>query len=100
MASVVCGALGVLHCGSLGAVFRSARLAFRVRRAARQNLLRDGAPDGAISVTGNAVIGGLLMEVAEQRQPAIEQQIDSRPSALLGKGWQAPALRASDPPPP
>ncbi len=51
---------------------RLARWHFAPTEGSRQNLLREGAPDGDIIVTGNTVIDALLMTAAKELQLGIE----------------------------
>jgi len=68
------------------------RLHFAPTQSAADNLLREGVDPATIHVTGNTVIDALLMEVARQRQPAVQAEIHGRLDALLGPGWQGAPL--------
>lgn len=68
-------------------------LHFAPTQAARAALLREGIPDEAIEVTGNTVIDALLMELEQQRRPAIRAAVDASLRALLGRNWaQVPSV--------
>jgi UDP-N-acetylglucosamine 2-epimerase (non-hydrolysing) len=64
-----------------------AALHFAPTEAARENLLREGADESAILVTGNTVIDALQMEVARQRNPAVRKAIHLRLAGLIEKDW-------------
>jgi UDP-N-acetylglucosamine 2-epimerase (non-hydrolysing) len=56
-------------------------LHFAPTELARRNLLAEGVPDERITVTGNTVIDALHMEVARQRAPEVQAEIQ----AALGR---------------
>ncbi|HET6437707.1 MAG TPA: UDP-N-acetylglucosamine 2-epimerase (non-hydrolyzing) [Anaeromyxobacter sp.] len=64
-------------------------LHFAPTQAARAALLREGIPDGRITVTGNTVIDALFIEVERQRSdPGVRAAIDAELGALVGPDWQ------------
>jgi UDP-N-acetylglucosamine 2-epimerase (non-hydrolysing) len=63
-------------------------LHFAPTGGAREALLREGIPEGSITVTGNTVIDALLLEVAAQRADArIRSRVDGELCALVGPDW-------------
>ncbi|MCG8448171.1 MAG: UDP-N-acetylglucosamine 2-epimerase (non-hydrolyzing) [Pirellulales bacterium] len=64
-----------------------AQLHFAPTETARQALLAEGVPAESIEVTGNTVVDALLMELERQKDPEVQQQIQSKLSRLLGEGW-------------
>ena len=63
-------------------------LHFAPTGGAREALLREGIPDGSITVTGNTVIDALLLEVAAQRADArIRTRVDDELRTLVGPDW-------------
>jgi UDP-N-acetylglucosamine 2-epimerase (non-hydrolysing) len=63
-------------------------LHFAPTEAARVALLREGVPQGIISVTGNTVIDALLIEVASQaKDAALRACINEELSRLVGADW-------------
>jgi UDP-N-acetylglucosamine 2-epimerase (non-hydrolysing) len=67
---------------------RVAEIYYAPTRAARAALLREGARQESILVTGNTVIDALQMEVARQRRPEVRAAIDASLSEALGSGWR------------
>ncbi len=55
---------------------------------ARQALLAEGICESSVLVTGNTVIDALLMELARQREPAVQREITERLDPLVGSGWR------------
>jgi UDP-N-acetylglucosamine 2-epimerase (non-hydrolysing) len=64
-------------------------LHFAPTPSARTALLKEGVADETIEVTGNTVVDALFLELDRQREPAIQAQIDSSLSAVLGPDWQS-----------
>lgn len=62
-------------------------LHFAPTTLARENLLKEGVREDAITVTGNTVIDALFMEVARQRAPEIRARIDAQLSEVVGADW-------------
>ena len=63
-------------------------LHFAPTGGAREALLREGIPEGSITVTGNTVIDALLFEVAAQQADArIRTRVDGELRALVGPDW-------------
>jgi UDP-N-acetylglucosamine 2-epimerase (non-hydrolysing) len=63
-------------------------LHFAPTGGARDALLREGIPDGSITVTGNTVIDALLLEVAAQRADArIRTRVNDELRTLVGPDW-------------
>jgi UDP-N-acetylglucosamine 2-epimerase (non-hydrolysing) len=62
-------------------------LHFAPTEAAREHLLREGADDSTILVTGNTVVDALQLEIARQRDPAVRKAIHLRLAGLIGKDW-------------
>jgi UDP-N-acetylglucosamine 2-epimerase (non-hydrolysing) len=66
-------------------------LHFAPTAAARDALLREGVPDGSISVTGNTVIDALATEVRVQRtDAAVRASVERELADVLGAGAEAP----------
>jgi UDP-N-acetylglucosamine 2-epimerase (non-hydrolysing) len=59
-------------------------LHFAPTELSRRNLLAEGIPDAAITVTGNTVIDALLAEVQRQEQSAVKAAIDRDLERALG----------------
>jgi len=64
-----------------------AALHFAPTEAARGHLLREGAEDSTIVVTGNTVVDALQMEVSRQGDPAVSKTIHLRLAGLIGTDW-------------
>ncbi|MEZ5420643.1 MAG: UDP-N-acetylglucosamine 2-epimerase (non-hydrolyzing) [Vicinamibacterales bacterium] len=64
-------------------------LHFAPTDAARQALLGEGVDDHTIAVTGNTVIDALLMEIAEQRRPAVAEAVDRALRSAVAPDWAA-----------
>jgi UDP-N-acetylglucosamine 2-epimerase (non-hydrolysing) len=64
-------------------------LHFAPTNTAREALLREGVPDGMISVTGNTVIDALLMEVSvQQGDDRVRAETDAGLDQCLGGDWK------------
>ena len=63
-------------------------LHFAPTALARENLLKEGVTDEAISVTGNTVIDALHLEVDRQRDERVEGEIGVRLDRAIGNDWR------------
>jgi UDP-N-acetylglucosamine 2-epimerase (non-hydrolysing) len=64
-----------------------AELHFPPTEISRRNLVREGVPDRTIHVTGNTVVDALQLEIKQQRDPAIESEVQGQLASELGEGW-------------
>ncbi len=63
-------------------------LHFAPTTVSRDNLLREGLPAERILVTGNTVIDALFMEVAQQKRPAVQAEVDAALDGALPADWR------------
>ncbi len=64
------------------------RLHFAPTRVSRDNLLRENLDPETVHVTGNTVIDALLLEVDQQKDPAVQAEIDRSLAEHLPADWR------------
>lgn len=65
-------------------------LHFAPTELARQNLLAEGIPDARIAVTGNTVIDALHAELARQRDPRVQAELEIDLAGAVGERGARP----------
>lgn len=65
-------------------------LHFAPTEQARQNLLAEGIPDARIAVTGNTVIDALHAELARQRDPRVQAELEIDLAGAVGERGARP----------
>ncbi len=63
-------------------------LHFAPTTVSRDNLLRENLPAERILVTGNTVIDALFLEVAQQKRPAVQAEVDAALADVLPADWR------------
>jgi len=67
---------------------RVVTLHFPPTKFGEDNLLAEGVDPATVLVTGNTVIDALHLEVARQRQSAVQQALDADLGAEVGEDWR------------